>query len=167
MATALQNALKRKKELQRELAEIEQFIVMHQRFATLSEAAAAARDIAADASPTPESSASDMSDKKRGRPAEFADLIEEILKETRKPLQRNEIVVLLEKRGIDIPSDDKPRYIGTILWRQRERFINIPNKGYTVREYVSKADMANHEAMQEMFDDLGHLPGFKPRDVME
>jgi hypothetical protein len=40
----------------------------------------------------------------------------------------------MEKRDVTLPSEDKPRYVGTILWRNSDRFRNLPEFGYWLKE---------------------------------
>jgi len=65
-----------------------------------------------------------------GRPADFVGIMARILGDMRRPMQRGELVAAVEERGVTIPSEDKARYLGTILWRNRDQFVNIPEAGY-------------------------------------
>lgn len=130
MADALTNALKRKEELERELAEIEQFLRLHDRFA---------RTNREDAEPDlpnvqilgrPLRPYRSVLIKQRGRPADFAGIMERILNDVGRPLNRSELVDEIERRGVEIPSTDKQRYVGTILWRHDKTFRNIEGRGY-------------------------------------
>jgi len=69
----------------------------------------------------------------RGRPADFAEIMEVILKEIGRPLHRGELVEEVERRGHMIPSRDKPRYLGTILWRREDKFVSVENRGYWLK----------------------------------
>jgi hypothetical protein len=60
--------------------------------------------------------------------------METILKDGGKPLQRGEFVEEIEKRGHMIPSEDKPRYLGTILWRREDLFESIEGRGYWLKD---------------------------------
>jgi hypothetical protein len=136
--TVVANAISRKAELEarkvaldKELAEIDLFLRLHEKFSGTKDEA---RDddpehrvhISPDATlPAP--------DRKRGRPADFAQIMERVLTDVGRPLGRPEFVDELSKRGISIPSEDKPRYLGTILWRHRDVFRNLPGHGYWLR----------------------------------
>lgn len=75
--------------------------------------------------------------RKRGsgaRPDQMADLMERIIREVGRPMTRGEIVVALEKRDVLIPYEDKPRYLGTIAWRNKGRFLNVEGRGYWLRD---------------------------------
>jgi hypothetical protein len=45
---------------------------------------------------------------------------------------RGELVDEMERRGVAIPSADKQRYVGTILWRQAQKFEHVGD-GYWLR----------------------------------
>lgn len=150
MASAMQNALKRKRELERELAEIDTFIRLHERFAGTERA----RPLSTD-SPAAEWGGEESSVvpdavepppvRHRSRPADFARLAEQAIRDAGRPLMRAEIVAAIEAGDVTVPSQDKPRYIGTILWRNRKRFVNLPGEGYTLPE------MLPAEAVQKAF----------------
>lgn len=143
------NALKRKKELQRELAEIEQFLALHRKYSgTKSEDVETDRPSASDDEAlwqhyktTAENMAAvramkaevPSTAKVRGAPANFAEIAERIIKDEGHPMTRAELVSAIEARGVPIPSSDKPRYIGTILWRNQDKFENIEGAGYWLR----------------------------------
>lgn len=81
----------------------------------------------------------DNVDKPRGRrrstikPDAVADLMARIIREVGHPMTRGEIVAAFERRDVEIPYDDKARYIGTIAWRHKARFENIEGRGYWLR----------------------------------
>ena len=56
-----------------------------------------------------------------------------MIRELGKPVQRGEMVERIEAKGVKIWSDDKPRYIGTVLWRDKDRFVNIEGEGYWLK----------------------------------
>jgi len=124
MNESLSKALKRKEKLLSELAMVEQFIELHHRlFGDEGEEADIShwQQRASDA---------DSPKRRRGRPSEIADAAWRVIKDLNRPVQRGELVERIEAMGIDVSSDDKPRYIGTILWREKDRFENIEGRGY-------------------------------------
>lgn len=135
MDAALTNALKRKAELERELAEVDMFIRAYHRFRSLgggTEATPAPVDIeknSSDESARPPGFTPPKA-KNRGLPAVIADTVESVIRTRNEPMNRSELVDALEEAGIEMPAADKPRYIGTILWRHKDRFENIPGRGY-------------------------------------
>lgn len=133
MADALANALKRKEELERELAEINQFVSLYQRFSGGAEPER--RDMLSPPVDDGESTRGHIAIRSKrvlGTGA-VSKLTEGMLRERGLPMTRSQIVEALEHRNYYIPSGDKARYIGTILWRNRDRFVNLPGQGYWLR----------------------------------
>jgi hypothetical protein len=149
MDNALAKAIERKAELERqraeldsELTEIDLFLRLHEKFSgtksvylappmehTDSHGGGLGKGTVSGLGAMPP-----LAERKRGRPADFAGIMERVLRDVGKPLSRPELVEELEKREVVIPSDDKPRYLGTILWRHRDRFINLPGFGYWLKD---------------------------------
>ena len=73
-------------------------------------------------------------DRKRRRnplsPSRLAAVAREIILEAGRPLTRSEIVAAMEARGIELVGADRVKNVGTILWRHRDEFENIPERGY-------------------------------------
>jgi len=130
LGSAIQNALRRKEELQRELDEIEVFIAVHNRFATTDDRPAARQPKVAGKRARPEV----VRSPRTSRPANFANLVDEILAELGRPMTRAELVNAIEARGVSIPSGDKQRYLGTILWRRRDLFVHHDGVGYARKD---------------------------------
>ena len=131
MEDVLIKALKRKKELQSELAELDQFIETYRRLSGEREAQARL-----DLRPGTATGASLSVPTLRRRwvPQDFADIAERILTKAGKPLNRYQLVDAIEQEGVVIPSTDKPRFVGTILWRQKDRFVNLKDFGYWLKD---------------------------------
>jgi hypothetical protein len=126
-------------ELRRELAEIDQFLALYRRYSGTDREDHGTHNNS-NAVENSESPAIEGGPRKqRGRPADFGRIMEGVLKDIRRPLQRGEFVVEVEDRGYTIPSEDKARYLGTILWRQRDRFVNIPDVGYWLKNEPCEA----------------------------
>ncbi|MER9432972.1 hypothetical protein [Mesorhizobium sp. M0408] len=60
----------------------------------------------------------------------MSQVVTQILTERQKPMTRNEMVDALELKGIPVAGVDPPKAIGTILWRMRDEFVNLPGWGY-------------------------------------
>ncbi len=149
MANAIENARKRLAELRQEVAEIERFLEMYEAFDTgtgmdhseLHTAQTNAK-IAGNISTELNSQVVDkIVDKIAGkrrrrttRPAEIVQIAERVIRDAGRPLTRGEIVEALERRDVEIPATDKPRYIGTIAWRNKGTFRNIEGLGYWLTE---------------------------------
>jgi hypothetical protein len=131
MDQAYQKAVIRKKELEDELAEIELFLMLYERFSNGTE-------------PEPDDarSESDRVEPTRGEPADFprprgnpdiiASMAEAVLKDVGRPMTRGELAREIEKRGTKLPAGDKAKYVGTILWRKNDRFANVGH-GYWLK----------------------------------
>ncbi|ADH89950.1 hypothetical protein Snov_2656 [Ancylobacter novellus DSM 506] len=124
MNESLSKALKIKEKLLDELSKVEQFIRLH------NELFGEGDDVAEPNHGRQSEDESDSPKRRRGRPSEIADAAWKVIKELNRPVQRGELVERIEAMGIDVSSDDKPRYIGTILWREKDRFENIEGRGY-------------------------------------
>lgn len=64
------------------------------------------------------------------RPTQIAEIMQRIIRDAGRPMTRGEIVAALEARDVQIPYEDKARYIGTIAWRHKGIFRNIEGQGY-------------------------------------
>ena len=126
MDTAVAKALQRQEDLRKELDEISQFLAMYERLSGTK--------IEQDNSGTEFT----LSPRRDASPRQIADIVERLLREANRPIQRGELAALLEARGVAIPGTDKPRYLGTILWRNKERFPNIPGEGYFLPDLMSE-----------------------------
>lgn len=66
-------------------------------------------------------------------PSELAKISRAILEEKGRPLTRGELAAELEARGVYLHGTNDPekaKYVGTILWRKPEEFVNIDGRGY-------------------------------------
>jgi hypothetical protein len=130
MSSAIENAKRRLDELTKEIEEIQLFIALHERYATLS------------TGPNPDAEVSSempvgrKQRRSRGEgltPKGIVELVERLIREAGKPLTRGDIIDALEARQVDLPGQDKPRYIGTIMWRNKSKFQQIEGLGYWLR----------------------------------
>lgn len=96
----------RRAELKKELRELTQLIALGTRYATRGETS---------------------------RPSVVADAVHALLCAAGEPMQRGDIVRALEAQGVRLPSVDKARYVGTIIWRDK-RVISAGQQGYVVKE---------------------------------
>lgn len=163
MEDAVKRALRRKRELEQELAEIELFLKVYARFSdrTNIETGDSPDINAARQGEAAETTYRILARplRRRANPAEFAEMAARIIRDERRPLSRTELVEALEKREVELPSQDKPRYLGTILWRNRDRFINIPNKGYYLAELMTAEEIADAQKAGQSDDpeEIGDL----------
>lgn len=136
MDRAYANALKRKEELENELAKISVFLDMYRHFSG-PEREQTEPNINASVMPISKESGSSPP-RRRLRPHEIAVLAERVIRGADEPLTRAEIVTRLESAGVELHSDDKPRYVGTILWREKDRFINLAGRGYVTSDMAAR-----------------------------
>ena len=66
-------------------------------------------------------------------PADIAKYAREILLDFGQPMKRGRLVRALESKGFPLAGTDKNKNLGTILWRHRDQFVNLPNLGYWPR----------------------------------
>lgn len=63
-------------------------------------------------------------------PHEIADQAARLIEEAGRPLTRSQVVEKLKERGVQLVGTDINKNVGTILWRQKGRFVNLPKLGY-------------------------------------
>jgi hypothetical protein len=130
MSDIVSNALKEKKELQKRLAEIEQFLRLYGEFSGKSGGQTTAVNSAD--KPTSVEDVPILKTSRRG-PKAIVRISTTILQYLGHPLTRGELAAELEERGVRLLGKDKEsraRYVGTILWRNKDIFENFPGKGY-------------------------------------
>lgn len=141
MTKAIENAKKRLSELQRQAAEIERFLQLYEAFES-------GTDVDQGDMPSHRENAQFIGNfstetsvdkpvknaRRRGpRPTEIVKIMERLIREAGRPLTRGEIIAALEHRAVQVPGADKPRYIGTIAWRNKSIFMNVEGLGYWLR----------------------------------
>ena len=125
----LDEARARRDALMIELQELEQFVSLYTKLFAPRDNGSRASEIAAHTTTV----GNNVRIKRRNDPQQIADMAANAIILAKRPLQRGELVDLIERRGVQIYSEDKPRYIGTILWRNADRFENVEGKGYRVK----------------------------------
>lgn len=145
--TPLDKALQRLAQLQREEAELRQFIAMYQQLdgaGALSHTQVAWRvddkqlkgndDNKKNNLPVDNLAQRHRKNRPPGpTPKETAALMERVIRERGEPMSRGEIVEAFDRRDVEIPAQDKARYVGTIAWRNKGTFVNIEGRGYWIR----------------------------------
>ncbi|TPL94768.1 hypothetical protein [Mesorhizobium sp. B2-3-10] len=86
-------------------------------------------------------------------------VVRALIAEQQKPMTRTQIAEALELKGIPVAGADPNKAIGTILWRMRDKFVNLLGWGYWPIEedfapaaYVAPKDY-HHEDPPEKADD--------------
>jgi hypothetical protein len=148
MDPAVTKALKEKRELQRRLTEIEQFLRLYKEFSGEAVEAEPAAD--GKSEPTHTTHAPERKRLKVRGPRHVVSHAKGILQDLGEPLTRGELTAELESRGaIELPGKDKEsraRYVGTILWRHPKDFEHIEGKGYWLKGiHVPETDQEKRE----------------------
>lgn len=96
--------------------------------------------------------------KKRNNIKKILDVAERLIREAGRPLTRGEIAEGMERLNVVIHSDDVPKYLGTLLWRNSIRFIPVEGEGYTVRAIVEvNPQIENAPEFINPLDELARL----------
>jgi len=132
--TPYQHAIRRREELRKELAEIEEFIRLWTKlFGTETER---------EATVLPPATASQLSqwNTARRQPTKSptrsraAEVAREAILAKGAPMTRGELILAFQERGMPIAGKDPSRNMGTIMWRLREKFVNFEGEGYWPRD---------------------------------
>jgi len=67
-------------------------------------------------------------------PDAIASEVRQLLLDAKRPMTRGQIVRELETRGIPLSGKDKNKNLGTILWRHKHQFVQLPKLGYWLRD---------------------------------
>ena len=141
MSTPLENAKKRLAWLRSEIARVERFISDYNEFAGGTEPdhgdplkLAVDTGVRGNVSANqPVDNSAGLAGRRKVRPEEIAQIIERVIREVGAPMTRGQLVEALERRDVWLPATDKPRYLGTIIWRNKGTFVNIEGRGYWLR----------------------------------
>lgn len=155
MDKAVENALARRAQLRRELEEVEGFLALYDRFKSLGSAQAtlgiiAPATVTPVAGPAPSFASIDRENEDPGGAKEeqsppsppqaagkglsreeLRPHIEAIIREAGRPLTRGNLLRKLDQRGTPVGGRaDRAKNMGTIMWRLKEHFVNLPGYGY-------------------------------------
>jgi len=139
-----EKALARRRELLVELDILNDFIEAYEKLRGL-------RPV--ETSPVTVGGSSDTSGR-RGRPrnsatpSEIAELARTILIEHGEPMTRSQLAEAIESRGVALVAKDKAKNVGTILWRYRDQFLNVPGQGYWPKDAPNE-ELGYHPQMGE------------------
>ena len=131
MDDAIRIAIARRAQLAEEMALVDQYIALHAKLfgeTKGSEIENVSKTDGNDDGLADTSGA--VTVKRRNNPKAVADRVEAILRQEGRPIQRGELIKRVEDSGMPIHSVDKGKYIGTILWRESDRFVNVEGAGY-------------------------------------
>lgn len=68
------------------------------------------------------------------RPREVGPIARRLMLDNGRPMTRTELLEALKESGVQLAGSDEARYLGTIMWRLRDEFINIEGHGYWPRD---------------------------------
>lgn len=68
------------------------------------------------------------------KPADIGPMVRRILLDHGKPMTRSELLAAFRERDVDLAGEDKAKYLGTVLWRMKEAFVNLDGYGYWPRD---------------------------------
>ena len=128
--------------LEAELKQIQSFIQMYEAFSTGLETVkeqnmfvANAKNSSSTIHKEESSVAPHVALRRRSGPAprELVEMAERMIRDAGRPLSRGDLVEMFDARDVELPGTDKPRYIGTIMWRNKSRFLQIEGRGYWLR----------------------------------
>ncbi len=138
----LGKALDRLAKLKAQVADLERFIVLYRELAE-TEGDQTEGDLSTDSGAEADTVASKPVDNlpvgvgrktmrapRTASPGRIVEVIERVMRDVARPMTRGEIVSALDARDVTIPGADKAKYLGTIMWRNRKTFVNIPKAGY-------------------------------------
>lgn len=133
MSDAIQEALARRKILEDQIAEIDTFLALHEKIFGVK--------IPREAEGAPAEGLTPETPRKRAPrasndPEAIVNEIAKILEDTDTPMTRGEIRRAISARGMEIHSKDIGKYLGTLMWRNQDRFINIEGEGYWLKNRI-------------------------------
>lgn len=135
MDNAIRNALKRKRELYRELRKIDDFISAYEEFSgekvikdeMLSQSNENKEEQIVDNSPP-------KTVKRRNNIKKILQITAQLIRESGRPLTRGEVLNGLERMNVNVIAANKAKYLGTLLWRNKDVFISTDGDGYDLVE---------------------------------
>ena len=132
MADELKQAMERREALKKELGLIDQYIDLHVRlFGAPPNDPAVSSEGDAQA---PDDKAAAVTPRFSNDPGKVVAEAVDILMSTDWPLPRGKLLAALRSRGLEIRSKDPSKYLGTVLWRNPQHFINVEGEGYWLKD---------------------------------
>lgn len=131
MSDAILEAKARRAKLQQEIELIDRYLDLHRQIfgGEVTESVTVGDLVEAEVVPA----ASRTKALPQNDPAAIAHEVEGLLAVASEPMTRGELRNALASLGVAIHSKDASKYLGTVLWRNRHRFINIEGRGYWLK----------------------------------
>lgn len=128
MFDAIHTAKARREKLLEEVALIDRYLELHhQIFGEAVTETLVATD-------TAEAEVVPVANREKARPLNdpvaIVNELDEILASSSEPMTRGQLRSALAARGVSINSKDASKYLGTLLWRNQNRFVNVEGHGY-------------------------------------
>ena len=153
MDDPVRKALKRQKELRLELEKLERFIVTYEELSgkkisrdelTLSS------DIGEKSPQLGEQTTKEVFKRRRNNIKKLLAVSERLIKEAQRPLTRTEIAEGMARLGVTVHATNIPKYLGTLLWRNPDRFVSSDGDGYMTKElYDSTIGQIQEDDIQD------------------
>lgn len=131
MDSVVTNALKKKRKLELELSRINAFLDTYEELSGNR----IIRDemlSTSDKTDSQNESSTDLMDspKRRNNLKKLLAVASRLIREAGRPLTRGEIVEGMDRLNVTIHAADKSKYIGTLLWRNKDMFRSTGGDGY-------------------------------------
>lgn len=153
MERAFANAIRRRSELRQDLAEVEQFLALYERFKGIDDPSqpslyprslptehvqmedeAGTEAIQVLAGVEKNDGVSERRQKGLSR-LELKPHIDRIIRDAGRPLTRGMLLNRLDRHGVVVGGEaDRAKNMGTIMWRLRADFVNLTGYGYWLRD---------------------------------
>jgi hypothetical protein len=164
------NAVARRERLLKELEKIEDFLRLYNEFAGDRETVSAPSQSAEkrDLAPRKKKTKTRAPRHSKLKPGAITAECRRILEKEGLPMTRGQLADALLKSGIKLPSDDPAKYVGTLMWRARATFENIPNAGYWLKgkspKHPDDGTESNQSSMPSDSQNWRERPGVNKSD---
>ncbi|MGO7792680.1 hypothetical protein ACC703_35140 [Rhizobium ruizarguesonis] len=141
MDDVIRKALKKKRELELDLEKLNEFIRFYEELTgtkVVQDEMVSPGEILEDTPSRPKIRV--RFPRRPATPERIAQVAAEVIRELGAPIRRGRLVKLIEEKALIINSEDKARYLGTILWRHKDQFTNIEGRGYWLDELGDPPD---------------------------
>tara|TARA_S200002703_G_scaffold59383_1_gene51509 strand:- start:594 stop:1079 length:486 start_codon:yes stop_codon:yes gene_type:complete len=125
---AYYNALKKREKLKREIDALENFIRQCEQLAKSPDAS-----IVTGTYMEQLESYDRLGKDVTGKGRLIREACKKAISDARRPLQRIQLIEAVENQGIEFGVLDKANYLGTLMWRAKDEFVNLKYFGYWLR----------------------------------
>lgn len=163
MDNAVRKALKKQKELLLEVDRLERFISTYEELTgdkiPRDEMVSPVNDV--DKTPqNKEQTVKEAPKRRRNNLKRLLSVSERLINEAQRPLTRTELAEGMERLKVVVHATDIPKYLGTLLWRNPDRFVSSDGDGYmTVKLRDALAHGQHLEDLAQDQKALTQMPG--------